>query len=377
VTDAGATEPPLRVLRIFHSAVVGPWRARDRELRGLGADVVLVSARRWNEGGRDVELDAGADDFVIAARTLGRHPYLFVYDPRPIWQALRSFRADVVDVHEEPASLAALEVWLLRQLSGCGAPLCLYSAQNIPKRYPVPFRWIERLVLRRAAGVHTCNDAAGEILRGKGFSGLVRNLGLGVEVDGVAMYGGPSLPGALMRVGYVGRLEPHKGVSVLVDAIAATPGVSLEVIGAGPEQADLERAARAAGAGDRVTFSGFRAQADVGDVYRRFDVLAVPSLDTAGWIEQFGRVAVEAMAAGLPVVASRSGALPEVVGDAGVLVDPGDPTALSRELGRLRDDEPERARLSSAARQRAITYGWAEVARRHLDFYRDLAWYAS
>jgi glycosyltransferase involved in cell wall biosynthesis len=376
--EADAT--PLRVLRIYHSAVVGPWRRRDRELQALGADVVLVSPRRWNEGGREVDLDVNGDRFVVAAGTFGWHPYGFVYDPRPIWRVLRSRTFDVIDVHEEPASLAAAEGWLLSRLAGSRAPLCLYSAQNLPKRYPVPFRWIERAVLRRAAGVHTCNDAAGDVLRGKGFSGVVRDLGLGVDVEHFT----PAPPAAgpatarprPMRVGYVGRLESHKGVDVLIAAVAATDGLTLEIVGAGPERATLERAVDDAGARVRVAFDGFHAHAGLADVYQRFDVVVVPSLHTSSWVEQFGRVAVEAMASGVAVVASRSGALADVVGDAGVLVPPGDADALADALAALRDDPARRAELAAAGPGHAATYAWPAVARRQLDFYRKLEWFA-
>jgi glycosyltransferase involved in cell wall biosynthesis len=384
-TDESAGTP-LRVLRIYHSAVVGPWRRRDRELRALGVEVVLVSPRRWNEGGQPVDLDQGGDDFVVAARTFGSHPYAFVYDPRPIWRALRTHRFDVVDVHEEPASLAAAEGWLLARLAGCRAPLCLYSAQNLPKRYPVPFRWIERAVLRRAAGVHTCNDEAGQILRGKGFSGVWRDLGLGVDIDRFAPAPVPDpapVPGRTdpatgpvdptsMRVGYVGRLEAHKGVGVLVAAVAAVPGLTLEIVGAGPELGGLQQQVRSAGATDRITFGGFHDQGDLAEVYQRFDVVVVPSLDTAGWVEQFGRVAVEAMASGVVVVASRSGALPEVVGQAGVLVPQGDSGALADALIDLRDDPAGRSDLAALGVRRAADFAWPAVARRQLDFYRRL-----
>ena len=185
---------------------------------------------------------------------------MFVYDPRPIWRALRSRTFDVIDVHEEPASLAAAEVMVLARLAGQRAPVCLYGAQNIEKRYPPPFRWIERATLRRAAGVHTCNQEAGAILRRKGFSGRIRDLGLGVDLvrfappddstggsAGSTRLTGPAPGGGrALRVGYVGRLEPHKGVEVLVAAVAATPGTELEIVGGGPEPG---RGGRRRGAG--------------------------------------------------------------------------------------------------------------------------------
>ena len=115
------------------------------ESRGHRVD--LVSAARWHEGGREVPLVARAGEQVVGARTLGSHPALFVYDPRPLWRALGR-PVDVIDVHEEPFALATAEVLLLRWLRRQRAPYVLYTAQNIDKRYPVPFRWIERAALR-------------------------------------------------------------------------------------------------------------------------------------------------------------------------------------------------------------------------------------
>ena len=177
-----APESP-RVLRVYHSAVVGGWRERDRELRRRGAQVTLVAPRAWREGGRRVVLDPGGDTFVVSARTCGRHPAVFAYDPLPLLRLLRRQRFDHIDVHEEPCSLAAAEVRMLRRWLQPDSKLLLYSAQNIPKRYPAPFRQFEAGALAEAAGVYVCNRAAGAILRGKGFRGVVEVLPLGVDVD--------------------------------------------------------------------------------------------------------------------------------------------------------------------------------------------------
>ena len=111
-------------------------------------------------------------------------------------------------------------------------------------------------------------------------------------------------------------------------------------------------------------------------MYRRFDVVVVPSLETPSWVEQFGRVAVEAMASGVVVVASRSGSLPEVVGEAGVLVPPGDVGALADALaGCATTRTGGRSWPPPDPGGRRSTPGPA-VARRQLDFYRQLDWFA-
>src|SRR5437016_4070904 len=84
--------PTLSVLRVSHSGVVTAWRERDRALRALGARETLVTACRWNEGGAMVELDTSAtqDEPTVGIRTVGRHPFRFVYDPIALWRVLRA-----------------------------------------------------------------------------------------------------------------------------------------------------------------------------------------------------------------------------------------------------------------------------------------------
>jgi glycosyltransferase involved in cell wall biosynthesis len=362
-----AARDSLRVLRIYHSAVVGAWRERDRQLRAQGVDVTLVSAAEWDEGGRQLRCDPGPDVFVVTAATLGRKPNVFVYDPRPIFRLLRSKPFDLIDVHEEPCSLAATEVRLLLWLARSRAPVTLYSAQNIFKRYPLPFRWFERRALRAASGLHVCNEAAGDIARRKGFTGTVEVLPLGVDIERFRPGRPPSTEPGALRVGYVGRLDAHKGVEVLVDAVAGQRGWTLHIVGDGPTAADIRR--HAAPLGDQMTISGFVPIEDLPDVYRSFDVVVVPSLETPSWTEQFCRVAVEAMASGVPVVASDSGALPDVIGDGGVLVPPGNAAALRKSLAELASDPARRVTLGQAGRDRSRRFAWVSVAETQHRFY--------
>ncbi len=359
----------MRVLRIFHSAVVDSWRERERRLRDLGVDVRLLSARTWSEWGTPQTLVAGGDDFVAPVRTFGRHPALFVYDPVPIWRALGE-DWDVIDIHEEPFALATAEILAIWWLRGRRAPYLLYSAQNITKRYPIPFRWLERWALRHASGASVCNAEAGRILTAKGLPGRATYIPLGVDLErfspAVEMTTRP--PGAVV-VGYVGRLEAHKGVHVLLDALRHDEHLRARIAGDGPERAALEGRAEELGVTAQVAFEGALPQHALPDFYRSVDVLAVPSLPTAGWLEQFGRVVVEAMACGTPVVASDSGSLPVVVGDGGVVVPPGDSVALAvalREVGgrHAAQRAPDAGALRTAAR-----CSWARVAASHQALY--------
>ncbi|MBW3616075.1 MAG: glycosyltransferase, partial [Actinobacteria bacterium] len=366
VADRSGSGP--KVLRIYHSAVLPAWRERDRELRRNGVDVTLVAPRAWHEGAGLVALEQGADDFVVAARTLGSHPALFVYNPLPLWRLMRRHRFDVVDAHEEPYSVAAAEVRMLASRLQPDSRLLVYSAQNLMKRYPWPIRAIESRTLSAASAAYVCNQAAGEVVRRKGFMGEVRTLPLGVDTRRFSPREEASA-GDDFVVGYVGRLTEQKGVDVL---IAATAGESwrLVIAGDGPERARLEEIA-AAGCVP-AEFLGTVAHDQLPDLYRQLDVLVVPSRPAPGVLEQFGRVAVEAMATGVPVVASSLGALPEVVGQAGVVVPPEDVDALTTTLRALATDPERRRHLGRLGRERSRQFSWPQVATAHLELYEKV-----
>ena len=171
---------------------------------------------------------------------------------------------------------------------------------------------------------------------------------------------------------FVGRLYPRqKGLEPLVEAFASVPssvGLRLRLVGEDWGGADLVRdRASAGGVAERVTIVGPLPRADLLQEYARADLLVLPSR-----FEPFGIVLLEAMAAGLPVVASRTGGIPEVVaeGGTGLLVEPGDPAALAEALTRLAEDGTLRARMGARGRERAAGYAWDAIVPRVLAVYR-------
>jgi glycosyltransferase involved in cell wall biosynthesis len=103
------------------------------------------------------------------------------------------------------------------------------------------------------------------------------------------------------------------------------------------------------------------------------DMLCAPSLTSGRWREQFGRMLIEAFACGVPVVASSSGEIPFVVGDAGLVVPEGDALRWREAIGSLLVDESARRRLAERGRRRAVAeYDWTSVADRHAAFFDEL-----
>jgi glycosyltransferase involved in cell wall biosynthesis/GT2 family glycosyltransferase len=362
----------VRALRVSHSAVVDEWRGRERALASLGVEVALLSARTWPEGGARVDLRPRPGERVEGVATIGHHPALFLYDPRPLWRRLGE-HWDVIDVHEEPFSLATAELLLLRALRRNRAPVVLYTAQNLQKRYPIPFRWLERLALHTSSGISACNTDAARIAEAKGFAGRARVIPLGIDLERFSAER-TNAPAAAASgrivVGFAGRLVPEKGLEVLFDAMQRDRRLSARIAGGGSMIADLPDILARRGLADRVELLGALAPGDLPDFYRSLDVLAVPSLPTPTWTEQFGRVAIEAMACGVPVVSSDAGALPDVVGGAGLVVPAGDADALTAAL-----DEAVGARadeLRTRGLERAASCDWSEVGRAYLDLYHSV-----
>jgi glycosyltransferase involved in cell wall biosynthesis len=108
------------------------------------------------------------------------------------------------------------------------------------------------------------------------------------------------------------------------------------------------------------------------DLIRSLDVLILPSVTTPKWKEQFGRVLIEGMACGVPVVGSTSGEIPRVIGDAGIVVPEGDIDALAAAMRKLYDDGELRAQLSSRGRRRVLNqFTHTRIAEKTFDAYAE------
>lgn len=170
---------------------------------------------------------------------------------------------------------------------------------------------------------------------------------------------------------YPAITHPHKDHLTLVRAVARTPGLGLVLLGgAGRAEAQVTEEIARLHLGGRVVRPGRIPAADRDGCYHAAEALAFPSL-----YEGFGAPVLEAMAAGCPVLAADATALPEVVGDSGMLLPPGDVDAWAAALRRLLDDPAVGRALSDAGLARAAHFGAAHSARALVTAYRSvLAW---
>ena len=257
---------------------------------------------------------------------------------------------------------------ILAALARLRRPLVYHVRQTA--REPVLDRWLGATADRIIA----ISDAVAERFRGLPCQGRVRTVPNGVclqtfqpRSDGTRIRANLGLPTCGAVVLASGRLHETKGLDVLIDACADRRDLFLVVVGDGPERERLVR--RAAPLGARAHFLGKRD--DVARIMAAADIVAVPSR-----AEPFGRVAIEAMACGRPVVASRVGGLLEIVvdGETGLLVPPGDAKTLSCAIATLLSDPQRARRMGAAGRLRAeARFGAGEHTQRVLGVYREIA----
>jgi glycosyltransferase involved in cell wall biosynthesis len=347
----------MKVLYISKALVVAAYRDKLRAL-GEYATVTAVIPERWGRA-RIEDGDAATPVVRYWPVRLDGHNHLHVY--RSVGALLRQARPDLVHIDEEPYSLVAAQ--LGRACHRLGIPFVFYAWQNLDKRLPPPFGAVRRYVLRRAAaGLAGSDDAAG-ILRRAGFTGplaVVPQFGVDVRRFAPdrraaarlrARFGVPA--GALL-VGFGGRLVREKGVHLLLEAARGLPDVHVLFIGGGPERPALQRDAVLWEMWDRVHFTGALHSLAVPAHLAALDILVLPSLRAAGWVEQFGRILVEAMACGVPVIGAASGEIPRVIGDAGLVVPGGDAAALRAAIGGLGVDGIRRDELGRRGRARVL-----------------------
>lgn len=371
-TIVEAAARPLRVLVVAHNAVAESNRLRVEALGRLpGTQVWLLTPRWWFEEGRRVQVDPATAWWAVGRTLATGNGTRYVYRSH-LLEMVRRIQPDVIDVQEEPFSLAALQVVLARELLAPRAAVVFYSAVNVERRWRLPYRLAEAAVLARAEAAYVPSRDVSVVLRAKGFRGRVAHIPLGVDLDRFADASAADVGARRPRIGFLGRLEPVKGLPVLVDALARlTTPATLMIGGHGPERERLRDLVAAAGLDDRVIFRGPIAYADVPGFLRALDVLVLPSVTLPPeHKEQFGRVLIEAMAAGVPVVGSSSGGIPEVIGEAGLVVPEGDAAGLADALDRVLTDGELRATLVARGRARASgQYAWPVVAARTRGLY--------
>ena len=368
--EAGGAEKSVRI-------IAEGLRARGHEVRVLSTDHLM-----------DGSQDRFADEVVPAVRGGAAARLAGYFWNRAAYSGTRrliaDFRPDCVHLHTigefSPSVLAATrslprvatvhgpEDWTLRllrwnlasatrggELSAADRARYLYLRFMQRPAYLLWLRGIDRIITPSQYFADAVRADAGKVpiqVLPNGIEELTE------ELPDAAAGVGARPPADPYHVVYVGRLTRVKGVHVLIEAVRLLQeqGVKarLSVVGDGDERAPLERAAAGLADADAVRFLGWQSHHAVSDALSGAAAVVIPSL----WPENFPTVALEALQLGRPLIASRVGGLPELVGpDNGVLVPAGDAAALAAALAPLLGDERRQAELGRGSAARARGYG--------------------
>jgi len=374
----------MRVLLVSH-AYVAEENLRKPELlaRYQNLEIGVVRPQQWwtafkerikNE---ELRMKDGFEIFSVPIFFSGNGGRYF-YQPLKLYQIVRNFRPDIIHLEEEPWTPVALEVAVISILSR--VKLLIFTWENLDLNLSFWQRAIERFVFRTAKLVIAGNLEAKQRVQKHGFEGPIEVLpqfGVNTEefkpldVSGLKL----NLGFSGFVVGFVGRLAEEKGVGTLLAAVAKLPqDVQLLLVSSGPKlPTEFEDLAKNLKIDDRVKVVGNVPHRDFPKYLNLMDVFVLPSLTTKTWKEQFGRVLIEAMACKIPVIGSSSGAVPEVIGDAGLIFEEKNSEALASKIESLRSNEPPRRELAEKGYQRALkNFTFEKIAERTVEIYKML-----
>jgi glycosyltransferase involved in cell wall biosynthesis len=368
----------MKVVMLSKALVSGAYQKKLEELARLpDVELVALVPPAWREPGvgtlrLERTFTQGYRLEVLPMRLNGQHHLHFYPGLRRL---LQRERPDVFHIDEEAFNLATFLA--MREGVRLGARCCFYNWANMERHYPPPFSFFERYTFRHAAHAIVGNQEAAAIIRRHGYQGPVTLLPqFGVDPELFAPRPAPSPTDAQRPfvVGYVGRLVAAKGVLDLVEALAGLPdGVRLRLVGSGDLRPQVEQHARDLGVQARVELCETVPSTEVPDVLRGLDALVLPSHTTPNWKEQFGRILVEAMSCGVPVVGSSSGEIANVIGAAGIVFPETNVAALRNALLLLAEQPALCRELSRRGRERVLRhYTQAALAGKYADVYREM-----
>ena len=296
-------------------------RPKLKALAALGVDLTAVVPERWESADGNLQNTvSGNDDGVavvtVPVRIYPAKPSRLLWNPKVLRQRVSDSKPELVHIEEELGSqVAGLGVRLARRLD---VPGVLMTSESLPPSYSLRERLRRDRNLRLATGVIGTSSLAVKLATKRRPSiphTVVAQLGL------TPPNRMPRERHSELAIGFVGRLVPERGLDLLFRACVGLAGKwTLTVVGTGPSQEELEELAQRLGISARISWLGALPRQAVDEVWSRLDCLVLPSRTTERWIMTEGRAAVHAMANGVAVVGTNSGALPEIVGEAGRIV---------------------------------------------------------
>lgn len=365
----------MRVLMLSKALLVGQYQSKLEELvKHRDLELFVVVPPYWRDERGITRLErAHTRGYTLEVTPMSFNGSFHLHYYPQLSRLLEQFQPNIVHIDEEPYNYATFRA--IRAAQKVGASTLFFTWQNIQRKYPPPFSFFEQYAYEHSRYAIAGNQAAAEILRAKHFRAPIATIPQ-FGVDPTEFSPAPKkIDDDVFHIGFAGgRLVEEKGVQVLLNAVAGLPGNwQLHIIGEGPYKTYLQSLARELKIEKRITWEPRRASSAMPQFYKAMNMIALPSLTRKNWKEQFGRVLIEAMACGIPVIGSDSGEIPNVIGDAGIVFTEGNADALRANLDALMRDESRRAELGKLGRARVLAnYTQARVAEETFSVYSQI-----
>ncbi len=372
----------MKILMIsFTSLIQELYHGKPREIAKLPGVTLTVLVppywkELWSRQKRFLEVrDAETYTIKICDTYFSGNLHLSVFREK-IRSLLKKMRPDIIDIEDEPFNLGSAQIILLRNMFSPHSRIVMHVSQSDYKKYPVPFNFIEQYAYRNVSAFLARNEDAVAVLRKKEYTGKVEIVPHGVDPNQFSWTrhdARKSLGWSNdMVVGYIGALAEHKGLDTLLRA-AAGLNCKIVFVGDGTYRKEIERLSGQLNLGDRLQMIPPVPHREIPKYLAAMDIFVLPSRTTERWREKFGRVLIEAMASGTPVIGSDSGEIPHVVGDAGIIFHEGASEELANRLSFLLTQPQERRQMAEKGRLRVRNhYSWSIIAQRTYALYREV-----
>ncbi|MEM3431435.1 MAG: glycosyltransferase [Candidatus Aenigmatarchaeota archaeon] len=293
-------------------------------------------------------------------------------------------------VTEDLDIIHTVESWynITKQCLSLNKPLVVTVWENVPlggekTKYSIinDYRWkIKQKVFKNATCLIAVSKSAKNALEIDGADpDKIVVIPFGIDTKQFNIIKNDKKEKDKITISFVGRLVYEKGILDLLYVFSKLakkhPNITLQIAGTGPLKWDIERIVERLGIKERVKLLGTVPHEKISTVYSTTDIFCVPSIPTKLWQEQLGYVFLEAMASGVPVVSTLSGAIPEVVenGKTGILVPPGDLKSLENAIEELIQSEKKREEFGKAGRVRVEEKNNSvQIAKRLADLYKRI-----
>ena len=373
----------IKILSIGHSYVLSVNRKLPNEIARLTDgkwDITTIAPSHLYADYRDYAIEkqnvemSNIEDISVFCK---KNIHAMFYSPTKLGKVLDN-NWNLIHAWEEPYIIAGCQIAAQKKSQ---TKLVYRTAQSYNKKYPFPFNFVERYSMSQASGWICSGQLVANTLKERaGYQLPMKLIPLGVDLDlfvpertfGASIrtnldWCDPSIP----VIGYLGRLVPEKGIRQLMQIFdrLSTP-CRILFIGSGYLKSEIEDWSHQFP--DRVRVVTNATHTDIPQYLNMMDILVAPSQTAPNWREQFGRMLIEAMACGVPVIGSDSGEIPYTIGRAGLVVEESNIDKWVEAIENLLDSPEKRKELALLGLERVKHYSWENIARQYINFFTEI-----